>query len=320
MTDYKCSIIANPEGNAWKFARRVYEKLREKDGKFELNEVNVKKFNDREIKVKIKENVRRKNCFFIHDSSLEPAMWALQILFVNGTLRSSSAQEITNVLPYLKFSRQDRKDESRVSENAKKIAKMIEIDGDRVITLDVHNPAIQGFYDIPFDNLYSFPILIDYLKLNNPELLKNVAIMSPDAGGAERVQSFAKRLGIEEIVVGYKTRDASKPGEVKSLRISGNIEGKTILAVDDILDSGGTLLKCCEASREARASGFYAYCTHGLFTKGEKFLECLDGFFVTNTFYRKPESEKIRVINIDDLFADAIYRVNEGESLSELFD
>ena len=322
MTDYKCSIIANPEGNSWEFAKAVYKKLRKRNKKFELNEFNVKVFPDGEIKPKIKKNIRQKKCYFIHDSSLSPGEWYTQLSFVNDVMKSSSAFEINDVLPYLRFSRQDRKDESRVPISAGRVASSIKDFAGRVITLDVHNPAIQCGYDVAgvaFDNLYSFPVVADYFKKKKMKILEELVIMSPDAGGAQRAEAFAKRLGIEEVVVGYKTR--KNLGEVKSLKIMGNVKGKNVLIVDDILDSGGTLLKACEAARKQGAKKVFAYCTHALFTAGtEKVTGCLDLVFVGDTLKREYDNEKIKVISFVPLFAEAIYRINEGESLSALFD
>lgn len=320
MTTYKCSIIANPEGNAWKFASEVYKILRARNEKFELNKVLIQKFRDGEIKPKIEKNVRRRNCFFIHDSSLNPDDWFLELALINETLKNSSAQEITDVLPYLKFGRQDRKDESRVPISCKVVAKLIERDANRVLTMDVHNPSIAGFYDVPFDNLYSFLNVIDYLKRNCPYVLENSVIMSPDVGGAKRARSFAKRAGIKKIVVGDKNRE--EDGEVESIQIIGDVKGKNVLMVDDIIDSGNTLIQSCDACKKQGAEKVYAYATHGLFTEGtEKLTRCFDLIIVGDTFPSPDLRDgKIKVVSFANLFAEAIYRINEGESLSALFD
>jgi|SRR3989344_2572778 len=319
MVSYKCSIIANPEGNAWSFALEVYKRLRVRNKKYELNEVSVKVFRDGEIKPKIKDNVRRKNCFFIHDSSLEPAEWFLQLALINEALRNSSSQEISDVLPYLRFTRQDRKDESRVPVSSRMVADVVSFYADRLLTLDVHNPSISGFYSVPFDNLYSFKTVVKYLKKKHKEFLENVVIMSPDAGGAARAQSFARRINIEEIAVGYKTR--KKAGEVSDLKITGDVKGKNVLIVDDILDSGNTLIKAYNSAKKAGADKIGAYCTHGLFTEGVKKMGCLDLLVVGDSFPNPALKEtKAEVVSFAPLFAEAIYRINKGESLSALFD
>jgi ribose-phosphate pyrophosphokinase len=319
MASHKCSIIANPNGNAWEYAEKVYQELSKKN-MFELNKVNIKKFRDQEIKPKIELNVRKRNCYLIHDPSLHPSEWFTELCFINQALKKSSANEIINVLPYLKFSRQDRKDESRVPINAKVVADVIGLYADRVLTIDFHNPAIDGFYSMPVDNLSSFPIVIKYLKENHPDILDNLVIMSTDAGGAPRAKAFAKKLGISEVAVGYKTRE--KSGEVESLKILGEIKDKNILIVDDIVDSGGTLIKACETARELGALKVYGYCTHGLFTEGvKKVTDNFDLFFIGDTL-KLPEipGPNTEIISFIPLFAEAIYRTSEGESLSELFD
>jgi len=323
MTIYKCSIIVEHEGNAWNFACSIYENLRKrKNGdKFELNPLKIKKFRDGEIKTKIRDNVRRKNCFFIHDSSKMPSEWFLELALVNQTLRNSSAQEITDVLPYLKFARQDTKDESRVPVTTKVLADMIQKYADRVLTLDVHNPAIQGAYNIPFDNLYSFPITIEYIRDKYPEILENLVVMSPDPGGVKRARSFEERIQAQGIAIGDKMRP--EPGEVEKIRITGDVKDKNVIIVDDILDSGKTLVKAYDSLKEEGAKKVYASCPHALFTLGiEELVKRFDLILIGDTIInpKRRWHEKIKTISFAPLFAEAIYRVNEGESLSELFE
>lgn len=321
MTMYKCSIIADPNGSAWNFAEKVYQELSMKTpDKFELNKVVIQKFRDGEIKPKIEKNVRRKNCFFIHDSSKEPKEWFLEMALILEALKNSSSQEITVVLPFLRFSRQDRKDESRVPISAKVIADVIGMYADRALTLDVHDPRIQGFYNIPFDNLYSFSNAITYLKEKHPDFINNLVVMSPDAGGGKRAEAFAKRINSDaDIVVGYKTRQ--KAGEISNLKITGDVKDKNVLIVDDMVDSGNTLIKAGSAAKEAGAKRVGVYCTHALFTEGsEKVRKCFDFVIVGDTIVNQKLKETgVEVISFAPLFAQAIYRINEGESLSDLF-
>lgn len=321
MVFYPCSIIANPEGNAWDFAKKVYKNLRKRHRKYELNEVRVRAFRDGEVKPKITQNVRRKNCFLIHDSSLEPAMWQLQLALINEALKNSSAQEVTDVLPYLKFTRQDRKDESRVPKSTKVIAEAIERYATRVLTIDVHNPSIDLAYNIPFDNLYSFTSVIEYLNKEHKGFFKNMVIMSPDVGGAKRARSFAKRAGVSRIAVGDKNRE--EDGEVESIRVIGDVRGRDVLIIDDIIDSGNTTIQACQAVRKRGAEKVYAYATHGLFTEGVgRLTECLDKLIVGDSVLKREYKQRgdIEVVSFAPLFAEAIYRINEGKSLSELFD
>lgn len=319
MDGHKCSLLAEPEGKMWDFATSIYEHLSKRSDKFELNEILIKRFRDNEIKVKIKSNVRRNNCFVIHDSSKQPADWFLEMALINEALRNSSANEIVSVVPYMKFSRQDRKDESRVAVSAKVLADVMSIYANRVLTIDAHSPLLPSLYRIPFDNLYSSRTLHEYLKDRHPELLDNTVVMSPDAGGASRAKSFALRLGVKDIVIGYKYR--KKEGEVNEFKIVGDVEGKNILIVDDIVDSGNTLIEATKALKNAKAKKVYAYCTHGVFSKDARERVCkeVDLMMVTNSI-PQPAYDDVEVIPLNDLFAEAIYRTNEGLSLSELFE
>ena len=322
-------LVGNLDGGYKYFIKKVYEKLSEKlEDKVKLVNVKIKTFRDGEIKVKIEENVREKICFYIHDCSLPPNDWFLQLSFINYALKYSSASKVVDVLPYLYFSRQDRKDESRVAINARVVADNISLYADEVITCDLHSPQIQAFYSIPLNNLYSFPHAIDQMLMDEEtrkDFYDGLVIMSPDAGGVKRAESFLKRLSKKinkeiDLVFGYKKRP--KEGEVSEYKVSGNvkdIKGKNVLIVDDIIDSGNTLINAARVLKENKAKKVFAYATHGLFTEGyEKLLNILDRIFVSNT---KPQDEKkVKVIDLSDLFAEAIYRIYTGQSLSILFE
>jgi ribose-phosphate pyrophosphokinase len=317
MAEKKYSIIADENSPNWEFARKIFDYLSNKSAEFELNKLKIRKFRDGEIKAKIALNVRGKKCFFIHDCSKLPAEWFLELAFINQALVKSSASEIIDVIPYLKFSRQDRKDESRVAINARVVADLIDKYADGVLTLDVHNPAIDGFYQKRFDNLYSFNTVVDYLKTNCPEIFENLVVMSPDAGGTERAGAFARKVGISDIAIGYKQRKTA--GEVDNIKIIGDVSGKNVIIIDDIVDSGQTLVKASKIAKEMGANKIYAYCTHGLFTEGvEKVVENFDRFFVGDTLNQQ-KHEKLEIIPFYQLFAEAIYRISTGESLSALF-
>ncbi|MFH1358291.1 MAG: ribose-phosphate diphosphokinase [archaeon] len=319
MAQYKGSIIADPKGNSWELACKIYKYLIEKSEDFELNELSVKRFRDGEIKPKIMANVRGKNCFFIHDSSLLASEWHLQLCLVNNALRNSSAHEIIDVVPYLRFSRQDRKEESRVPISAQVIADNIgSYDHTRILTIEVHNLSVQGFYRVPFDSLYTFPIVISYIKNFYPEILEDIVIMSPDAGGAKRAESFAKRLGKNDVAFGYKSRPTE--GEVDKLKILGDVKDKNVLIIDDIVDSGNTLINAAKSLREQGAKNIYAYCTHGLFTEGvEKVTSNFNKFFIGDTIKQEPNNN-LEIISFASLLAEAILRISNGHSLSALFE
>ncbi len=315
------SIIANPEGKAWEFAQAVHAKLRKQSDDFELNTMKVTQFKDDEFKTKIERNVRGKQCFFLHDSSLDPARWFLELAMANYSLQSSAAESVIDVLPYMRFARQDRKDESRVPITTRLVADVISLYTDRVMTLDVHNPVIQNAYParVPFDNLHSYPTVIGHLNTHYSGLLKDCVVMSTDVGGATRAKSFATRAGIEDIVIGYKTRP--KPGAVGGIRLLGEpVQGRNVLIVDDLTDSGGTMVKAADVARSEGAAAVYGYTSHGLFTNGvDKVVNAFDKFFIGDTVYQAPHP-KLEVISFVPLFAEVIYRTTQGESLSALFE
>jgi len=316
---YPCAILADPEGNAWDFASSIYKKLKERSKKFELTEINIKKFGDREFKNKIEKNVRRHICFYIHDSSKNPSEWFTELCLINHTLRNSSAQEIVDVLPYLKFSRQDRKDESRVPISARVVADVIGLYADRVLTIDVHNPAIQGFYNIPFDNLPSFPEAAEYFKKYHKEYLENLVIMAADVGGGGRAKSFARRVGAKDIVIGNKTKN--KEGKIIDMQLIGNVGGRNVLIVDDIIDSGGTLCWSYDKLKSRGAKKIAVYAAHGIFSKGiDELVKCFDMLVIGDSIIN-PEikHEKIERVSFVNLLEKAIYRTVKGESLSELY-
>jgi len=325
MGDYQCCILADQKGNAWEFSKQVYESIKRRDGgeKFDLVEINFKRFRDGELFLDISKNIRRSNCYFIHDSSKNPSDWFNELVFVNHTLRNSSCQEIIDVLPYLRYSRQDRKDKSRTPISAKVIADIIGLYADKVLTLDVHNPSIQSAYNIPFDYLYSFPTVIEYIEKKHQNFMKNIVVMSPDTGGSKRAESFAKRVHVKDvgIAIGYKTR--KKAGEVDGLKIVGDVMDKNVLIIDDIVDSGNTLIKARETLMKEGAKEVAAYCTHALFTEGAEKVVSGFEFFVVGDSVVNPSFKNLKnieVVSFTELFAEAIYRVNEGKSLSDLLE
>lgn len=318
MSEAPYVIVADPAGPNYCFARAVYENVQKRSDDFRLVHVTVTRFRDGELKTKIESNIRKKECFFIHDSNKDPASWFLELCLVNSTLRNSSAAQVVDVLPYLKFSRQDRKDESRVPISAAVIANTIKGYAHRVMALDIHNPSLQGFYEpVPFDHLQSFPTVVSYLQRRRPEVLDDVVVMSTDVGGGERTKLFAKKAGIEAVALSYKTRP--KAGEIGSIRILGDVKEKNVLIIDDLLDSGNTIAAACTAARTEGAKNVYAYCTHALLTQGtEALTRCLDRLFVGDTVYHAAHPS-IETISFVPLFSEAIYRTTRGESLSELF-
>mgnify|MGYP001564307396 CR=1 FL=1 len=362
----RCSIIANPEGNAWEFAfevhkylikketerhskkrkefsekieeylketnideettnrfkgvsTRIYELIKEGDGsEFELNPVEIRNFPDGEFKPQIKKNIRGSNCFFIHDSSLDPSRWFTELCLINNALRNSSANQIVNVLPYSKFNRQDKKDQSRVPISSQVVANVLNNDRTRVLTLEVHNESTQGSYNVPFDSLPAFPFLIRYFKENHPEILENLVVLGPDSGSIKRIERYIEKFGLEKAIVDKYRKVTGILGE--SLGILGNVKEKNVLVYDDIGSTGNTQINASKAAKNAGAINIVGYCTHGIFSEGvEKILEHFDGFYVGNTI-KQPNVPKLNVVSFVNPLAEAIYRIHRGYSLSELFE
>lgn len=315
-------ILADPNGNAWDFAKQIYNKLNSNENRirrYRLIEVEISKFNDGEIFIKIKESVRKKTCYFIHDSSMPPQDWIVSLGLINDALMRSSAGKICNVLPYLKYSRQDRMVDPRTPISSSFVSVIINNNAYRVITTDLHNPAIQGSYKIPFDSLKAYPVIINHLKKNYPEFLENAVLVAPDVGSAMRVESYAKRLNLP-VAIAYKKREQA--GIVSDMTIIGNVEGKNIILVDDMIDTGGTLCKAAEILKQRGARKIWATATHGIFSKDakQKFENsCFEKIFVTDSIPQNSVG-KIEVISLTDLFADVIFRISHGISVSELYE
>ncbi|MBU2522669.1 MAG: ribose-phosphate diphosphokinase [Nanoarchaeota archaeon] len=311
-------LLADPNSKSWKFAQEVCEKLNSKKAEISLYKTEIIKFADGESYVRVLNNVREKKCYFIHDSSKPANDWLVELMLVNDALKRASASSVIDVLPYMKYSRQDRKDKSRVPISAKVIADSIAYRADKVITTDLHVGQIQGFYNKPVDNLHAFPAIVEYLKNKHPEYCENAIIVSPDAGGVPRARAFAKRLD-KEIALVDKRRE--KAGEVAGVNIVGDVNGKNAIIVDDIIDSGNTLIEVSNALRKNGASKVYACCTHGLLSKNaaERLPKSLDGIIITDSIPQNNLNE-IQCVSLTDLYADAIYRTEKGMSLSELFE
>ena len=321
MNNEPILILANPNGKAYNFARQIYETLNsneKRNRQYEFGKVEIKKFNDEEIFAEIKENVRKKTCFYIHDSSMNPQDWAMSLAIINDALMRSSAGKINNVLPYMKYSRQDRMASPRTPISSSVIADMMQKQAYRVITTDIHNPAIQGSYKIPFDNLKAYPVIIKHLQKNYSEFLENAVIVAPDIGSAQRAESYAKRLNLSVAVAHKKRKEA---GIIEKMTIIGDVHGKNVLLVDDMIDSGGTLIKASEILKEKGGKQIYACANHGLFSKNarEKFEESeLEKVIITDSIPQESKG-KIEVISLTNLFADAIFRISHGQSISEMF-
>lgn len=317
-------IIADPGEKGYDFAKGLYKYVCDKDGReFSIGFANIGRtnFRDGEYKLRISHNIRRKRCFYVHDPNKGAAQWVTDLLFVLEAMRGSSPSEINVVFPYFRFARQDRKDESRAGVNAKAVADVISIYADRGLTIDLHAPQIQEYFNIPFDNLYSSPVVVHYLKKNHPYLLTNLVVVSPDAGGGGRARQFQKRLAKEginaDMAICYKRRE--RVNQVEETKIMGDVNGKNCLVVDDIIDTGGTLVKTGQGLKEGGAEKVFAYGTHGLFTEGLGKFEVFDKIMTSDSLIGRG-SGNFEVISLIDLFGEAVYRTMVGESLSSLFE
>ncbi len=319
-------IVADSNGKGFKFANGVYEYVQGKGRRgfyIGLSDIERTNFKDGEYKLRVSENIRRKIVFYVHDPNKEGCQWVTDLLFTLEAMRFSSPAEINVVFPYMKFARQERKDESRVSVSVKAIADVVTMYADRGMTIDLHAPQIREYFKIPFDNLGSFPVLIGYLRKEHKSLLENLVIVSPDAGGAKRAGALQKRLasgGVDaDMAICYKKKE--KDGVVNEINVMGEVRGKDCLIVDDIIDTGGTLVACGRALKEEKygARKIFAYGTHGLFTEGiEKFRD-FDRVIASDSV-RNGNWEGLETVSVVDLFGEAIYRTIVGESLSSLFD
>lgn len=282
-----------------------------------LSEATIKRFSDGEISVQISESVRGKDVFIIQPTCAPANENFMELLILTDALRRSSASSITAVVPYFGYARQDRKAAPRVPITAKLVANMMQTAGiDRVVTIDLHAGQIQGFFDIPVDNLYGSIIFHDYI-INKG--FKNPIIASPDIGGVARARSFAKKLDVDIAIVD-KRREKANESEV--MNVIGDVEGKDVILVDDMIDTAGTITKAAKALKERGATSVMACCTHPVLSgpayeriaKGE-----LDELLVTDSIPLKQKCEKIKILSIAPTFAEVIRRVYHNESVNGLF-
>ena len=281
----------------------------------------VKRFNDMEVFVEILENVRGQDMFVVQSTSFPANDHLMELLIIIDALKRASARRVTAVVPYFGYARQDRKPGPRTPISAKLVANMITRAGaDRVLTLDLHAGQIQGFFDIPTDNLFAGPVLVRDIKQHND--VGNTVVVSPDVGGVVRARALAKRLDTPLAIVD-KRRE--KAGESEVMNIIGEVAGKSCILIDDIVDSGGTLCNAAEALLAQGAKEVTAYITHGVLSGGAvsriqnsdlKSLVITDSIQPTAAVLT---AKNIRVISVAPLLGEAIYRTSREESVSSLF-
>tara|TARA_B100001250_G_scaffold385373_1_gene381053 strand:- start:173 stop:1096 length:924 start_codon:yes stop_codon:yes gene_type:complete len=279
----------------------------------------VKKFVDNEISCEIHENIRGEDVFIIQSTCNPANKNLMELLIIIDACKRASAGRITAVIPYFGYARQDRKPSSRTPITAKLVANMIQTAGaDRVLTMDLHAGQIQGFFDIPVDDLRSRPLFTKDL-LDKPMVRTgNAVIVSPDAGGVPRARQTAKVLNLDIAIID-KRRD--RANESEAMNVIGNVKGKQCIIVDDLVDTGGTLIKAAQALLSNGAEDVQAYITHGVLSKGgaEKISSSVIGSLVITDSIPIDVNGKVKVISVANLFAEAIRRVHHDESISVLF-
>ena len=283
-------------------------------------EIVNKTFSDGEIRVEIDENVRGRDTFIIQSTCSPVNDNLMQLLIITDALKRASARSITSVIPYYGYARQDKKVKPRVPISAKLVADLITIAGvNRVISVDLHAGQIQGYFNIPVDNIFATPILLNYIRkhFNN-----NLSIISPDAGGVERARAFAKRLNASLAIIDKRREE---PNVAEAMNIIGDVKGKTAVILDDIVDTAGTLIQAAQALIQYGAAHVYACCTHPVLSgNAPKRIEesPLESLVITNTIplnQKASEGSKIKVISVAGILGEAIKRVYFSKSVSSLF-
>ena len=302
---------ANPD-----LARRVVRQLH-----IPLGDATVGRFSDGEVNVELNENVRGKDVFILQPTCAPTNDNLMELVVMADALRRSSASRVTAVVPYFGYARQDRRPRSaRVAISAKVVADMLDTVGvDRLLTVDLHADQIQGFFDIPVDNIYGSPVLIDDIQ---DQRFENLMIVSPDIGGVVRARAVAKSLGVDLAIID-KRRPKANQSEV--MHIIGDVEGRTCVLVDDMVDTAGTLCHAAKALKDHGAAQVYAYCTHPILSG--KAIEnitssVLDELVVTNTIPLSPAAEaceRIRQLDMAPIVAEAMRRISNEESISAMF-
>lgn len=285
-----------------------------------LGKIRVGRFPDGEVRMQILENVRGADVFVIQPTCRPVNENLVELLIMLDAFRRASADRITAVMPYYGYARQDRKDRPRVPISAKLVADLLTSAGaDRILTLDLHAGQIQGYFDIPVDHLYATPVTVDYFRRLK---LKNLVVVSPDPGGVERARAFAKRMRAPLAIIDKRREDAHV---VEVMNVIGDVEGRTCLLLDDMITSGGTLVRGAKALLEKGAEKVYACCTHGVFA-GDAIQKICDApieqVVATNSIPPSPEAvecRKVKVLSVAKLLASAVRSIHEETSVSKLF-
>ncbi len=289
-----------------------------------LVDARVERFNDQEIFVEVYENVRGEDMYIIQPTSNPANDNLMELLIMSDALRRSSADRITAVIPYFGYARQDRRAKARTPISAKLVANLIAEAGiDRVLTLDLHAAQIQGFFDIPVDNLYASPVFALDIEHNFKDKMADIMVISPDVGGVARARELAKRINAPLAIVD-KRRE--KAGEVAEMTVIGNVEGKVCVIVDDICDTAGTLCKAADLLMKSGAKEVHAYITHGVLSNGAVARvagSAMKSLVITDSIEPSEEvrnAANIRIVPTAPMFAQAILNIWNGTSVSSLFE
>ncbi len=293
-------------------------------GKIGLVDARVERFNDQEIFVEVYENVRGEDMFIIQPTSNPANDNLMELLIISDALRRSSAARITAVIPYFGYARQDRRTKARTPISAKLVANLIAEAGiERVLTMDLHAAQIQGFFDIPVDNLYASPVFALDIQHHFKAQMGELMVVSPDVGGVARARELAQRIGSPLAIVD-KRRE--KPGEIAEMTVIGDVKGKCCIIVDDICDTAGTLCKAAEVLIENGAKEVHSYITHGVLSGPavERITNSvMKSLVITDSIEATPEvknAKNIRIVPTAPMFAQAIMNIWNGTSVSSLFD
>ncbi|MGJ0354064.1 ribose-phosphate pyrophosphokinase [Aliarcobacter cryaerophilus] len=308
MSTFKLfSGSANPE-----FAKKVGEYLG-----MNVSDAKLNKFSDGEISVQITQSVRGQDVYIIQPTCAPTNDNLMELLIMIDALKRSSAKSINAVIPYYGYARQDRKAAPRVPISAKLVADLLEKAGiHRVVTIDLHAAQIQGFFNIPADNLFGSILFVNYIKSKN---LKNPIIASPDIGGVARARQYADKLGYDLVIVDKKREKAN---ESQVMNIIGDVKGKDVILVDDMVDTAGTLVKAAEVLKEKGANSVMACCTHGVLS-GPAYERVangvLDELVISDTIPTKKNAKKITVLTASSIIGEAIRRIHNNESVNSIF-
>lgn len=286
----------------------------------EMGRFVLERFSDGEIHFFVEENVRGEDVYVVQSGSFDANFHLMELFVMIDAFKRASAERITAVVPYYPYARQDWKDRPRVAISARLVADLLEASGaNRVLTMDLHSPQIQGFFSVPVDNLTAAPVLVTHVQKLD---LSDLTIVSPDAGGVGRARAFAKRLKANLAIID-KRRPA--PNIAKVLHVIGDVKDRDVVIIDDMVDTGGTLVQSVDALLQQGARRVYAACTHAILSGQavEKIENSrLEKLIVTNTIPLREKAEsckKIEVLSVAEIFGEAIRRINLGSSVSSLF-